>query len=36
MTARDFARLLIKLMGLFILAMTLVQATQAISACRDT
>ncbi|MBO6633204.1 hypothetical protein [Parvibaculum sp.] len=31
MTARDFARLLIKLMGLFILAMTLVQATQAIS-----
>lgn len=31
MTARDFARLLIKLMGLFVLAMTLVQATQAIS-----
>lgn len=31
MTARDFARLLIKLMGLFVVAMTLVQATQALS-----
>ena len=31
MTARDFARLLIKLMGLFILAITLVQLAQAIS-----
>lgn len=31
MTARDFARLLIKLMGLFVIAMTLVQLTQAIS-----
>lgn len=31
MTARDFARLLIKLMGLFVIAMTLVNLTQAIS-----
>ncbi|MEQ8267069.1 MAG: hypothetical protein RH982_07725 [Parvibaculum sp.] len=31
MTARDFARLLIKLMGLLILAMTLVQLSQAVS-----
>ena len=31
MTARDFARLLIKLLGLFIIAMTLVQLTHAVS-----
>ncbi|MEP2827562.1 hypothetical protein [Parvibaculum sp.] len=31
MTARDFARLLIKLMGVFVLALTLVQLSQAIS-----